>query len=226
MDFIQHAVHDSKAGFMSSVEPFSYFRPRGMAESSRNVLARGLDWLDDRAAAVKKVTYRVLYNAAQAVHGAGVVVVETWHDGVLYTKKQYNVAEKFVLDKSIAGAKYTIEVVQAGHQVVISTMEAASRFVVSSAMAAKKKGGELVDATQKKAGEAADAARKNAGEFADATRKNLGELADSAGKSATELGQNIQSGAADLSRSAGQAYDAGLKALESRWDAAKAAYGY
>jgi hypothetical protein len=41
LNFIKSCVHDSKAGFILSAEPFSYFRPRGMAESSRNVLARG-----------------------------------------------------------------------------------------------------------------------------------------------------------------------------------------
>ncbi len=237
MDFIQHTVHDSKAGFMNSVEPFSYFRPRGMAESSRNVLARGLDWLDDAATKVKKVTYRVLYSVGKATVDTGVVVVETLHDGVLYATKKYKVAQKFVLEKTIAGAVYTIEVVQAGHQVMISTMEATGRFIVTSAQAAKKKTGEFIDETKKSAGEAADTAKKNVGEFADAAQKKggefvdtvsrkSGEFVDSAGKTATELGQNIQNGASRLGSNVGQAYDAGLKAVESNWAGAKAAFGY
>jgi hypothetical protein len=182
MDFIQHSVHDSKAGFMSSVEPFSYFRPRGMAESSRNVLAQGLDWLDDKATAVKKVTYRILYNTGKAVHDTGVVVVETLHDGVLYATRKYKVAEKFVLEKSIAGAGYTIEVVQAGHKLVISTMEATGRYIVTSAQAAKKKTGELIDSAGKSMTEfgqkvqtGASNLSKNVGQAYDAGVKNVAD---------------------------------------------------
>jgi hypothetical protein len=37
MSFIHGYVHDSKVGFMSNFEPFSYFSQRGIAESSRSV---------------------------------------------------------------------------------------------------------------------------------------------------------------------------------------------
>lgn len=248
MQFVQHSVHDSKAGFLHSVEPFSYFRPRGMAESSRNVLARGMDWLDDTATAVREVTYKVIYQTGKLVRDAGVVVVETYHDGILIAVEQHKIAAKFVLEKTIEGARYTIEVVRAGHKVMIWTVEGTARFIVTSAEAVKKKSGELIDATQQKAGEAADAAKKNVGEFADATKKNVGDFADaaqkkggefadavskktgqlvdSAGKSATELGQNIQSGASKIGDNLGQAYDSGLKAVENNWADAKSAFGF
>ena len=247
LQFIQHSVHDSKAAFICSVEPFSYFRPRGMAESSRNVLARGLDWLDNTASTVKKVTFKIIYDTGQIINDTGVVVVQTLHDGVLFATKKYKLAEKFVLEKSIAGATYTIEIVQAGSKVVISTMEATGRYIVTSAVAAKRKTGEFIDATQKKAGEAADATKKSVGEFADATKKNVGDfadatqkkggelldaaskktgqLADSAGKSAIEFGQKVQSGASDVGRGVGSAYDAGVKTVAENWTGAMSALG-
>jgi len=45
--FIEGYVHDSKVDFLGNIEPFSYFRPRGMAESQRNVLAVGMQWLGE-----------------------------------------------------------------------------------------------------------------------------------------------------------------------------------
>lgn len=230
LQFVQHYVHDSKAGFLASVEPFSYFRPRGMAESSRNVLASGMDWLDDTATAAKEGTFRI-------IHSTGVVIVETWEEGVLIATRKYKVGEKFVLEKAKAGITYQIEVIQAGTEVVISTMTSAGRWVVTSATAAKKKtgefadatqkkAGEFADATQKKAGELADATQKKAGEFADAVQKKSGEFADSAGKTATEVGKQVKSGASSVARGAGQAVDAGVTAVENTWTSAKSAFGF
>jgi len=48
-------VHDSKYGFLSNVEPFSYFRQRKVYESRRS--ASGEGW--DKKAAEQKVTCSV-----------------------------------------------------------------------------------------------------------------------------------------------------------------------
>ena len=197
LNFIKTCVHDSKAGFMHSVEPFSYFRPRGMAESSRNVLARGLDWLDDTATAIKNGVIKVYHR----VEG---VVVETWEDGKLVATHTYRVGEKFVVDTARAGVKYTVEVFQSGKQVLISTMKKGEQMVITSIDMAKKEAAALADATQKKAGELADAAQKKA----------------------TEVGRQIQEGASQAARSAGHAVDTGMKAVEDGWHSAQAAFGF
>ena len=153
LHFINACVHDSKAGFILSVEPFSYFRPRGMAESSRNVLARGLDWLDNTATAIKNGVIKVYHR----VEG---VVVETWEEGKLVATRTYRVGEKFVVDTARAGAKYTVEVYQSGKQVLISTMKKGEQMIITSIDTAKKEATAFADATQKKAGELADKASK------------------------------------------------------------------
>lgn len=197
LNFIKTCVHDSKAGFILSVEPFSYFRPRGMAESSRNILARGLDWLDDTATAIKNGVIKVYHR----VEG---VVVETWEEGKLVATRTYRVGEKFVVDTARAGAKYTVEVYQSGKQVLISTMKKGEQMIITSIDTAKKEASALADATQKKAGELADAVQKKA----------------------SEVGSQIQSGASQAAKSAGQAVDNGMKAVEDGWHAAQAALGY
>ena len=197
LNFIKTCVHDSKAGFLHSVEPFSYFRPRGMAESSRNVLARGMDWLDDTATAIKTGVIKVYHR----VEG---VVVETWEEGKLVATRTYRIGEKFVVDTARAGAKYTVEVVQSGKQVLISTMKKGEKMIITSIDMAKKEALALADATQKKAG----------------------ELANVAQKKAIEVGRQIYDGASQAAKSAGQAVDTGMKAVEDGWRASQAAFGF
>jgi hypothetical protein len=197
LDFVRHTVHDSKAAFICSIEPFSYFRPRGMAESSRNVLARGLDWLDDRAADIRDGVFKI-YHCAEGV------VVETWEYHKLVARKTYKVGEKFFIDTVQAGQKYSVEVYQEGKQVLISSMEKGERMLITSIAIVKKEAGDLVDATQKKAG----------------------ELADAAGNKAVEIGQQIKSGAGAVVDGAGKAVDVGVKLIEDGWKASRSGYGF
>jgi hypothetical protein len=230
LDFIQYTVHDSKAGFICGIEPFSYFRPRGMAESSRNVLARGLDWLDDRAADVWHGLYKI-YHTLQGV------VVETWELNKLLAKVIYKVGVKFTLAAAKAGKKYAVEVYQEGKEVLISTLQKGEQMLVTSiavvkkeagelAAATQKKAGELSDATQKKAGELADATQKKAGELADATQKKAGEFADAVENKAVEVGQQIKSGASAIKDGAGKLIDTGLQKIEQSWNPARYGLGF
>lgn len=197
LNFVSSSVHDAKAGFIHSIEPFSYFRPRGMAESSRNVLARGLDWLDD------SVT-EIIQGAIKIYHKAEGVVVETWEEGKLVATRTYKVGEKFAIDTARAGAKYTVEVYQSGKQVLISSMKKGEQMIITSI----------------------DMARKEANALAEKTQKTAGELADAAHKKATEVGRQMQTNASSAAKSASQAVDSSLKAVEDNWRAAQSAFGY
>ena len=197
LNFVSSSVHDAKAGFIHSIEPFSYFRPRGMAESSRNVLARGLDWLDDSVS-------EIIQGAIKIYHKAEGVVVETWEEGKLVAIRTYKVGEKFAVDTARACAKYTVEVYQSGRQVLISSMKKGEQMIITSI----------------------DMARKEANALAEKTQKTAGELADAAHKKATEVGRQMQTNASSAARGAGQAVDSGLKAVEDSWRAAQSAFGY
>lgn len=48
LDFVSRYVHDSKVDFLGNIEPFSYFRPRGVDESSISVWQEGGNWLRDK----------------------------------------------------------------------------------------------------------------------------------------------------------------------------------
>ncbi|MVW59118.1 DUF2235 domain-containing protein [Massilia sp. NEAU-DD11] len=207
LNFIQFYVHDSKAGFLHALEPFSYFTARGMAESSRNVLARGLDWMDDTLTAIKNGVVKVY-------HRAEGVVVETWEEGKLIATHTYRVGEKFVVDTVRAGVNYTVEVYQTSKQVIISTVKRGQQMVITSIDMAKKQASAATEATQKKAAELADATQRKVGEFADATQKM-----------ANEVGNQVYNGAAGAARSVGEAVDTGMQAVEEGWHSVRSAIG-
>lgn len=50
--FVQDFVHDSKVDFVGNIEPFSYFRPRGIQESTKNVWHEAGDWIGAKAQTV------------------------------------------------------------------------------------------------------------------------------------------------------------------------------
>jgi hypothetical protein len=179
LHFIQHHVHDSKAGFLHDLEPFSYFTARGTAESSRNVLARGLDWMDDTVTAIKNGVIKVY-------HSAEGVVVETWEDGQLMATHTYRVGEKFVVDTVQAGVKYTVEVYQSGKQVLISTVKRGEQMIITSIDLAKKQAGAVAKATQKKAGEVASQIYNGASEAAE----SIGQAVDT-GMQTVESGWHV-----------------------------------
>jgi len=132
LSFIQNYIHDSKSGFLMSVEPFSYFRSRGISESSRNVLAKGWQWLDENVEAAKNNVIKIYY------HAEG-VVVETWKQGVLTATKSYQVGEKFVIDKVQSGEKYATEVFQTSKQIIITAIDEGQKMMVSSVDTMQKK---------------------------------------------------------------------------------------
>jgi len=207
LNFIQRSIHDSKAGFLHAFEPFSYFTARGMAESSRNILARGLDWMDDAITYVKNGVIKV-YQRAECV------VVETWEEGKLIATHTYRVGEKFVVDTVRAGVNYTVEVYQTSKQVIISTVKRGQQMVITSIDMARKQASAAAEATQKKAVELADATQRKVGEFADATQKM-----------ANEVGNQIYNGAAGAARSVGQAVDTGMQTVEEGWHSVRSAIG-
>jgi hypothetical protein len=51
VEFVSFYVHDSKVDFMGNIEPFTYFRPRGVEESSVSVWAEGGNWIRNKAEA-------------------------------------------------------------------------------------------------------------------------------------------------------------------------------
>lgn len=214
LTFVQNWVHDSKAGFINGVEPFSYFRPRGMTESSRNVLAKGLQWFDANVEAITGGVIKI-YNSAEGV------VVETWKQGTLIASRTYQVGEKFVVDTVDAGEKYTIEVLQTSKKVVISTVEAGQKMIVTSINTVQKQATDLMDAGQKKASEVGQEIQQGATKLSN----EAGQTYDAAKKNVSDMATQVGQGAQQVSDAVGSKVDAGMKAVEDAWKAHKGLLG-
>jgi hypothetical protein len=59
VDFVFRYVHDSKVDFMSNIEPFSYFRPRGVEESSISAWEEGGNWVRSTVGTIGKIVNQV-----------------------------------------------------------------------------------------------------------------------------------------------------------------------
>ncbi|CAD6508390.1 hypothetical protein LMG28727_00146 [Paraburkholderia kirstenboschensis] len=166
LGLISKYVHDSKAGFLCGVEPFSYFRQRGMTECSHNVLAEGLQWLDANANAAREAVIKV-YNAA------GHIVVETWQAGEMIATKTYKVGETFVVDTVAGGQKYAVEVYQTSRKVVITKIDEGQRVVIDSVDMVQKEASSALDALKRKAASVTQQVQQGARSAADATGKAI-----------------------------------------------------
>jgi hypothetical protein len=166
LGLISKYVHDSKAGFLCGVEPFSYFRPRGMTECSHNVLAEGLQWLDANANAAREAVIKV-YNAA------GHIVVETWQTGEMIATRTYKVGERFVVDTVAAGQKYAVEVYQTSRNVVITKIDEGQRVVIDSVDMVQKEASSALDALKQKAASVTQQVRQGARSAANATGRAI-----------------------------------------------------
>jgi hypothetical protein len=67
VEFMSRYVHDSKVDFMANVEPFSYFRPRGVEESCISVWQEGGNWVRGRTNAAGSAASEVVDAAKEKV---------------------------------------------------------------------------------------------------------------------------------------------------------------
>lgn len=65
LDFVRGYVHDSKVDFIGNIgDPFSYFKARGIAESTRSVWQESGDWIHDTTQVVTQAS-RSAYDASK-----------------------------------------------------------------------------------------------------------------------------------------------------------------
>lgn len=59
VDFVLRYIHDSKVDFMMNIEPFTYFRPRGVDESTISIWEEGGNWIKSKTSAISAVVQSV-----------------------------------------------------------------------------------------------------------------------------------------------------------------------
>ncbi|MEO7577791.1 MAG: DUF2235 domain-containing protein [Massilia sp.] len=160
VDFVSRYVHDSKVDFIYNLaEPFSYFRPRGVQESSNSIWQEGGNWISSKAKQVGDAT-------GEAVDAGKAEVKKAADATAAATKK--------AADATAAAAK--------------RAADATARAARQTADAARRKAQEAADYASRKAQETADYASRKAHEAADATGRAY-QRAAKAGNEAIDAGK-------------------------------------
>jgi hypothetical protein len=148
--FVSQFVHDSK---LNIAEPFSYFKPRGVDESSVNILQEGGRWLGGKAATVG--------NAVESGYTATKKGVGKAADATAHAANQaYDATTSAAQKAADATAK-------AANQAYDATADAAKRAADATAKAAHN----AAEATKHKAEEAAHYASQTAKQVEDGAQR-------------------------------------------------------
>jgi len=194
VDFVARYVHDSKVDFVFNAEPFSYFRPRGVQESTVNVTVEWGYWLSDKVDEGKQA---LGYAYESGMRKAGKVT-----DATMQTARQATEEAQRRAEAAAAAANHKAE--------------EAARFAQQKAHEAKAAVSRAYDATSQAASDAAQAAQRRALDAAAFARKQAQVLANTVegGYNATATaGKNAVAAAGrtveDVSEGAEVIYDRG-----------------
>ena len=196
VNFVAHYIHDSKVDFIFNLaEPFSYFKPRGVEESTTNVWTEWGTWMGGKRDAVTK-TVGDTYEAGKKEVGEAVdTTTKAAQDAAEAAKKKAEDAAAFAQRKAAEAAKY------------------ASQKADEAAAATKR----AYDATAKAANDAAEAAQQKAHEAAVYARRKAqaaAEAVEGAYNTTTKAGRDAVAAGAkkvdDIEDGAERLYDRGL----------------
>jgi len=145
MSFIHTYVHDSKVGFMSNAEPFSYFSKRGIGESSRSIQG----WFEDRVARPVDKAYESTVDAASRGIEKGAEAAKKAQDAVVDKAQQARdaIAEKAQQAKE-AITETATKVQRAATEVSTKVENAAGAAVNQGQQAVQSFGNTVGQATQ------------------------------------------------------------------------------
>ncbi|KQQ39191.1 hypothetical protein ASF61_22280 [Duganella sp. Leaf126] len=188
VNFVSHYIHDSKVDFIGNLaEPFSYFRPRGVQESTVSIWTEWGNWMGSkRDAATKAVTDT--YEAGKKKAGEAVdATTKAAKDAAAAAQKKAEDAAAYAQRKAEEAAHYARqkadEAAAAAKRGYDATAKAASDLATAAQQRAHDAGvyaQSKAQAAMKAAGNAYDATAKAGKSAAAAGSKKLGEIEDGA----------------------------------------------
>lgn len=130
MSFIHSYVHDSKVGFMSNAEPFSYFSKRSISESSRSVQG----WFEDHIARPVDKAYESTVDAASR--------------GIEKGAEAARKAQEAVVDKAQQARDAIAEKAQQAKEAITETANKVRRAATEAATKVENAAGAVVNQGQ------------------------------------------------------------------------------
>lgn len=197
VEFVSMFVHDSKVDFLSNVvEPFSYFKPRGVSESTKSIWQEGGAWVNDAAhkvatsveagykATEKEVVKAAQYTQKKVSEGADYTERKA-KEGIEYAKRKEQEAEDLVKRKYKQGEKYVTKkadqvekeaerLYDKGSHWVKSTKDEIVKDANEAATSAKKKANQVYDESAKVIDKAGKEVKKESNELYQSAKKFFG----------------------------------------------------
>lgn len=193
--FISRYVHDSKVDFIANLEPFSYFRPRGIQESTANITLEWGYWMGNKVDQGKQVARDAYECGKKKVNEAADATVETANQAADEARRRAEAAAAAAQRKAEEAARYAQRKAQ-------DAKAAADRAYDATAQAAQ----DAAQAAQRKAQEAAAYARRQAQAAANAVESGY-DATTTAGKNAAAAAGRA---ANDVREGAEVIYDRGI----------------
>ena len=188
VQFVSHYVHDSKVDFIMNVEPFSYFKARGVQESTISIWQEGGNWIYDKA--------EVVSEASKAAYEAGKNKAEAAVDATTKAAKE---AADAAQRKAKQAADYAQEKAAQAADAANRAYDATAKAAREAADEAKRKAEEIATAAQHKAQQAAEFARRKAqeaeaaaGRAYDATKTGVSKAAAAGARKVDEVEEGAE----------------------------------
>lgn len=149
VDFVSRYVHDSKVDFMGNIEPFTYFRPRGVDESSVSVWTEGGNWIrykvESISGAAKSIAETGKEKLVSVAEGTAAIVKRTAEvaqqrtsEASDFAARKANEAADFAARKANQAADASASAYEAVAESGRKTVHAASRTVNDAQRDAEK----------------------------------------------------------------------------------------
>lgn len=159
--FVSQFVHDSK---LNIAEPFSYFKPRGVDESTVNIWQEGGRWLGGKANAVG--------NAVEAGTDAAASAATNAYDATSSAaERAYKASAKAANEAAIAAKHKAQQAADYAADKAKQAYDTTSRAATEAAIAAKRKAQEAADYAADRAKQAADMAARTADQAEDGVQR-------------------------------------------------------
>jgi hypothetical protein len=152
VDFVSKFVHDSKVDFVGNVEPFSYFRMRGIQESTRSVWQETGDWIGEKSQQASDATRATYDEAARKAN-------EAYDATERKARETYDAAQRKAREAYDATERKARQTYNAAEQKAGEAFDAGRRIVEQGTQWVEEKVGAAADA----AGDAAKRAKKAVG---------------------------------------------------------------
>ena len=193
--FISRFVHDSKVDFVMNAEPFSYFRPRGVLESTVSVWTEWGNWIADRSSAAANAVGDAYDSGKQQVGKAVDATTQAAKDAADEARRAAEAAAAAAQRKAEEAARYA-------QRKATEAQQAAKRAYDATARAAN----DAAEAAQRKAQEAAAYARRQAQAAANAVEHGVNATAAAGRNAAAAAGRAAE----DVREGAEVIYDRGI----------------